>query len=135
MFSDIFEDIITLQLKDIYENLNTIAKIKLYDKLYHDEKNIFIEDSYIPSVKRWYRGSGRRDTIKFIRYILTQSYFQLESLKKCSDSVSVYHHMTLLNSLKSATNGLLNLKMTYLTDVTINYEIQKNINYINKFFS
>lgn len=135
MFSDIFEDIITLRLKDIYENLNTIAKIKPFDKLYHDEKNIFIEDSYIPSVKRWYRGSGRKDTIKFIRYILTQSYFQLESLKKCTDSESVYLHMTLLNSLKSATNGLLNLKMTYSTDVTINYEIQKNINYINKFFS
>ena len=135
MFSDIFEDIITLRLKDIYENLNTIAKIKPYDKLYHDEKNIFIEDSYIPSVKRWYRGSGRTDTIKFIKYILTQSYFQLESLKKCSDSESVYLHMTLLNSLKSATNGLLNLKITYSTDVTINYEIQKNINYINKFFS
>lgn len=135
MFSDIFEDIITLRLKDIYENLNTIAKIKPYDKLYHDETNIFIEDSYVPSVKRWYRGSGRTDTIKFIKYILTQSYFQLESLKKCSDSKSVYLHMTLLNSLKSATNGLLNLKITYSTDVTINYEIQKNINYINKFFS
>lgn len=135
MFSDIFEDIITLRLKDIYENLNTIAKIKPYDKLYHDEKNIFIEDSYVPSVKRWYRGSSRTDTIKFIKYILTQSYFQLESLKKCSDSKSVYLHMTLLNSLKSATNGLINLKMTYSTDLTINYEIEKNINYINKFFS
>ena len=134
MFGNIFEDIITLRLKDIYTNLNTIAKIKPYDKLYHDEKNIFIEDSYIQSVKRWYRGSGRTDTIKFVKYILTQSYFQLESLKKCQDIESVYLHMNLLNSLKNATIGLFNLKLTYLTDTTINYEIQKNINYINNFF-
>jgi hypothetical protein len=135
MFGNIFEDIVTLQLKDIYINLNTIAKIQPHDKLYHDDKNIFIEDSYVPSVKRWYRGSGRSDTINFIKYILTQSYFQLESLKKCSDPESLYLHMTLLNGLKSATNGLLNLKITYSSDITITYLIQKNINYINKFFS
>jgi hypothetical protein len=135
MFSDIFEDIITLRLKDIYDNLNTIAKIKPYDKLYHDEKNIFIEDSYIPSIKRWYRGSSRIDTIKFIKYTLVQSYFQLESLKKCVDSESIYLHMTLLNSLKNCIKGLENLQITYSGDSVINYEIKKNINYINKFFS
>jgi len=135
MFGDIFEDIITLRLKDIYENLNTIAKIKPHDKLYHDNKNIFIEDSYVPSIQRWYRGSSRIDTIKFIRYILIQSFFQLESLKKCQDAESVYLHKSLLNGLKNATVGLLNLKITYSSDTMINYEIQKNINYINKFFA
>jgi hypothetical protein len=135
MFTDIFDDIITLKLNDLYDNLNTIAKIKPYDKLYHDEKNIFIEDSYFPSIKRWYRGSSRLDTVKFIKYILTQSYFQLETLKKSSDSKSIYLHMTLLNSLKNSINGLSNLKITYSSDPKINYELEKNINYINKFFS
>ena len=134
MFSDIFEDIITLRLKDIYDNLYTIAKIQPHDKLYHDDKNIFIENSYVPSIRRWYRGSSRTDTIIFIKYILTQSYFQLESLKKCSDSESMYLHVSLLNSLKNATNGLLNLKITYSSDSAIIYQIQKNIDYINKFF-
>lgn len=135
MFNNIFDDIITLKLNDICDNLNTIAKIKPHDKLYHDEKNIFIEDSYIPSIKRWYRGSSRNDTIKFIKYILTQAYFQFETLKKCSDSKSIYLHMTLSKSLKNSTNGLSNLKITYSSDPKIIYEIQKNINYIDKFFS
>jgi hypothetical protein len=133
MFGDIFEDIITMRLKDVYDNLNTISQIKPYDKLYHDDKNIFIENSYVPCLRRWYRGSSRTDTSNFIKYILTQSYFQLESLKKSSDSESEYLRTTLANSLKNSIKGLENLKITYLTDLTFNYEIQKNINYINNF--
>jgi hypothetical protein len=124
-----------MRLKDIYKNLNTIAKIKPNDKLYHDEKNLFIEDSYVPCISRWYRGSSRTDTIKFIKYILTQSYFQLESLRNNNGTESIYLHMNLLNLLKESIKGLLNLKITYSNDQTIIYEIQKNINYINKFFS
>ena len=134
MFNNIYEDIITMSLKAVHENLNTIAKIKPDDKLYHNEINIFIEDSYIPSIKRKYRGSGRVDTMKFVKYILTQAYFQLELLNKRSDPESVYLHMNLLNGLKGAIIGLANLQITYGTDTTITYEIQKNINYINKFF-
>lgn len=135
MFNNIFEDIISMSLKEVYDNLNTISQIKPNDKLYHDEKFIYIEDSYIPFIKRRYRGSGREDTIKFIKYIITQSFFQLELLKKRSDSESVYLHMNLLNSLKKSISGLTNLQETYLSDVNVCYQIKKNINYINKIFS
>jgi hypothetical protein len=135
MFNNIFEDIITMSLKEVFDNLNTISKIKPYDKLYHDEKFIYIEDSYVPSIKRWYRGSGREPTIKFIKYILTQGYFQLELLKKRTDPESIYLHVNLLNSLKCTINGLTNLQETYSSDQNICYQIQKNINSINKLFS
>ncbi len=135
MFNNIYEDIIKMSLKNVYENLSTIAKIKLNDKLYHDETNVFIEDSYIPSIKRKYRGSGRADTVKFIKYIFTQAHFQLELLNKRTDPESIHLHMNLLNGFKSTIAGLTNLQTTYESDISITYEIQKNINYINKFFT
>lgn len=135
MFNNIFEDIITISLKDINNNLITLSKIKCNDKLYHYKQKIYLEDSYIPSIKRWYRGSSRDDTNKFIKYILTQAFFQAELLKKRNDTESIFLHNTLLNNLKNAIGGLVNLQKTYNTDLDTNYQIQKNINYINKFFS
>lgn len=135
MFNNIFEEIITMSLKDIYTNLDTISKIKPYDKLYHDDNILYIEDSYVPSCKRWFRGSSRVDSIKFIKYIISQAYFQNELLKKRIDSESLYFQMTLLNSLKSSLNGLTNLQKTYEKDGYICHQIQKQMNYINKFFS
>jgi len=135
MFNNIFEDIISMNLKDINENLIILSKIKLNDKLYNDENKIYIEDSYIPSIKRWYRGSDRHNTNKFIKYILTQAFFQLELLKKGNDTESIFLQNTLLNNLKNTINGLTNLQKTYSNDLDTSYQIQKNINYINKFFS
>ncbi len=135
MFNNIFEDIISMNLKDINENLIILSKIKLNDKLYHDENKIYIEDSYIPSIKRWYRGSSRDDTNKFIKYIFTQAFFQLELLKKRHDTESIFLQNTLLNNLKNTISGLTNLQKTYSNDLDTSYQIQKNINYINKFFS
>jgi len=135
MFNNIFEDIISMNLKDINENLITLSKIKLNDKLYHDENKIYLEDSYIPSLKRWYRGSSRDDTNKFIKYILTQAFFQSELLKKRNDIESIFLHNTLLNNFKNAVSGLTNLQKTYSSDLDASYQIQKNINYIKKLFS
>jgi hypothetical protein len=135
MINNIFENIISMSLKDIYENLQTISQIKPFDKIYHDDTKIYLEDSYVPSVKRWFRGSSRIKSILFIKYILTQSFFQYELLKKRTDSESLYLHMTLLNSLKNSTIGLINLQKTYESDINICYQIQKQINYINNFFS
>lgn len=135
MIDNIFENIISMSLKDIYENLQTISQIKPFDKIYHDDTKIYLEDSYVPSVKRWFRGSSRTESIQFIKYILTQSFFQYELLKKRNDSESLYLHMTLLNSLKNSTIGLVNLQKTYESDMNICYQIQKQINYINNSFS
>jgi hypothetical protein len=135
MFGNIFEDIITLRIEDINTNLNTIANIKPFDKLYFDQKYIFIDNSYVPSIQRWFRGSNRINTIKFIKYILVQSYFQLEYLKKCNNYESTFLHNTLLNGLKNAKNGLANLKITYSADSNTTDEIQNNINYINGLLS
>ena len=135
MFNNIFEDVITMNLKDIYENLYVISQIKPFDKLYHSDQKLYLEDSYVPSVKRWYRGSSRTDTLNFIKYIIAQAFFQNELLKKRIDSDSVHLHMKILNGLKGASNGLTNLQKTYEKDMDISYQIQKQINYINKFFS
>lgn len=135
MLNNIFEEIITMSLKDINNNLQTISKIKPDEKLYHYENNLYLEDSYVPSIKRWYRGSSRTDTNIFIKYILTQAFFQSELLKKRYDDESVNLHNALLNNLKSAINGLQNLKETYKLDDEFCFKIDKNIKYINKFFS
>jgi hypothetical protein len=135
MFNNIFENIISMSLKDIYENLQTISQIRPFDKVYHNNNKLYLEDSYIPSVRRWFRGSSRAKTIKFIKYILTQSFFQYELLKKRNDSESVYLNMSLLNYLKNSIAGLVNLQKTYEYDIKICYQIQKQINYVNNFFS
>lgn len=135
MFNNIFEDIISINFKDINENLIILSKIKLNDKLYHNDNKIYIEDSYIPSVTRWLRGSSRDDTNMFIKYILTQAFFHLELLKKRNDTESIFLQNTLLNNLKNSVYGLKNLKKTYSNDLDTSYQIKKNINYIYKFFS
>jgi hypothetical protein len=134
MFNNIFDDVITMQLQDIYNNLNTISTIKPFDKIYHNDKNILIEDSYLPFISRYYRGSNRNDTIKFIKYILTQSFFHLEMLKNSLDKKSYYLYITLKNTLKNSIVGLINLQKTYCKDTKIVYEIQKNINFINNLY-
>lgn len=135
MINNIYEDIITMNLKTINENLVIISNIKPYDKLYHDDTKLYIEQSLIPSLKRWFRGSSRTDTVKFIKYILTQAFFQYEMLKKRFDCESIFLYNNLLNNLKNANNGLVNLQKTYADDLEISYQIQKNINSINKFIN
>lgn len=125
--NNIFEDIISMSIKDILENLNTISQIKPFDKLFHDEYKIYLEDSYVPSVKRWFRGSGRLDTVKFIKYIFIQTQFQMDLLTKRTDSESVFLHRCLLNSLKNTNIGLINLQKTYENDTDICRRIQKLI--------
>lgn len=133
--NNIFEDIISMNIKDILDNLNTISQIKPHDKLYHDETKIYIENAYIPSITRWYRGSGRLDTLKFIKYIFTQTSFQLDLLAKRKDSDSIYLHRCLLNGLKNTNIGLLNLQKTYENDMEIYRKIYKIMNNIQKIFS
>jgi hypothetical protein len=133
--NNIFEVIISMSMTDILENLNTISQIRPFDKLYHNEHKIYLEDSYIPSVKRWIRGSGRIDTIKFIKYIFTQSCFQMDLLTKRTDSDSVFLHRCLMNSIKNTQNGLLNLQKTYESDNNIYNQIQQLIIIIHKLFS
>lgn len=134
MFNNIFEDITTMNLKDVYNNLITISQIKPFDKLYHYENILYIEDSYVPCVKRWYRGSSRLDTVKFIKYIYIQTFFHNELLKKRIDNESIFLQMTLLNNLKNSIKGLINLMKTYETDLEISYKIKKQIDNINNFF-
>jgi hypothetical protein len=135
MIHNIYEEIISLSVDDIFENLEVLSQIKPNDKLYHTDTKIYIEDSYFPSVKRWYRGSSRNETVKFIKYVLTQTFFQIELLKKRIDFDSIILHMSLLNYLKNTIDGLQNLQKTYENDIDICYQIQKQINYIKNLFS
>lgn len=134
MITNIFDIVIEMRYQDIIDNLHTISKIKPYDKMYNNDTKLFIESSYIPQIARYLRGSNRTKTIQFIKYILTQTFFHIELLKKRSDSESVFLNKSILNALKESSKGLENLKITYKTDVNVCEQIDKNIKYMNNFF-
>jgi hypothetical protein len=114
---------IELSLQDISINLRLISKIEVGDKLYINDKYVSIDNSYFPSVTRWFRGLNRNNNIDFINLILTKGYKFNDSilLEKPHDYSQIIFGLT--NDFKNSINGLLNLKQTYCSDKLIQSEL------------
>ena len=130
-------------INQILYKLSIISYIKQGEKLYcDDESNIFIDNSYIPSISRFISNQNRVVTIKNIKdiiddviYITDFIYRNEISVKKNEKEknerlVKSFFKESNEKILKSfyikmtcALDGLNNLKLTYSGDLTIKTSI------------
>ena len=130
-------------INQILYKLTIISYIKQGEKLYcDDESNIFVDNSYIPSITRYISNQNRIVTIKNIKdiiddviYITDFIYRNEISVKKNEKEknerlVKAFFKESNEKILKSfyikmtcALDGLNNLKLTYSNDLTIKTSI------------
>jgi hypothetical protein len=135
-------------INQILYKLTIISYIKQGEKLYcDDESNIFIDNSYIPSITRYISNQNRVVTIKNIKdiiddviYITDFIYRNEISVKKNEKEknerqIKAFFKESNEKILKSfyikmtcALDGLNNLKLTYTGDLTIKTSIDLLIN-------
>jgi hypothetical protein len=137
----------SMTLEDIFINLRLISKIEIGDKLVHNNKYINIDTSLVPSISRWYKNMNRNNNIAFINNILNNAKKYNNNLVGENTDDSVLSLFRLTNELKTATNGLINLKQTYTSDKLVQSELDviienirlivdsnsKNIKFLNKY--
>ena len=135
-------------INQILYKLTIISYIKQGEKLYcDDESNIFVDNSYIPSITRYISNQNRVVTIKNIKdiiddviYITDFIYRNEISVKKNEKEknerqIKAFFKESNEKILKSfyikmtcALDGLNNLKLTYNGDLTIKTSIDLLIN-------
>lgn len=111
-------------IEDVFVNLRLISKIEPGNRLINDsEKYINIDNSYFPSITRWFKGTNRNMNLQFVNFILTKAFEFNDELLNTNNDESVRKLLRLNTDLKGASNGLLNLKQTYKADKLIQSEI------------
>lgn len=114
---------IELNIEDIFINLRLISKIEVGNKLVQTDKYVNIDTSYLPSLTRWYNGSNRNETIKFMSLIFDKAFEINDKLLSLKTDESVQTLLRLGTELKNTIIGLSNLKQTYSNDKLIQSEI------------
>tara|TARA_Y100000992_G_C21272951_1_gene497987 strand:- start:3289 stop:3738 length:450 start_codon:yes stop_codon:yes gene_type:complete len=122
-----------MNLDENFLHLEVLSKIKEGDKisikLIPGEKKMFVDQSSLSSsLRRWYNGYNREESVKFI-----------EDLVSSIDNNSLYiingNHIEegeiLINSIKKGLIGLENLKKTYVDDSIISSKINLIIDKLN----
>ena len=137
----------SMTLEDVFINLRLISKVEIGDKLVHNNKYVNIDTSLVPSISRWYKNMNRNNNIAFINNILNNAKKYNNNLVGENTDDSVLSLFRLTNELKTATNGLINLKQTYTSDKLVQSELDviienirlivdsnsKNIKFLNKY--
>ena len=138
---------IILSLEDIFINLTLLSKIDVGDKLIQNGnmKHINIDTSYFQFITRWFKGSNRNNSLKFINHVLNRAFEYNDNMLEEQSEKSAVTVFRLTADLKNSLNGLNNLKQTYSTDKLIQSELDvmidnvrtkldlnsKNLNFIN----
>ena len=141
----ITDDLIT----NILYKLTIISYIKQGEKLYCYDNNILIDESYLQSISRYFSNQNRIDTIQSISELINKSIEITDFIYRCELSVnknikekqSRQQKTFFKNSnekilkqfyikLTNALDGLSNLKVTYLYDITIKTDLELLINKI-----
>lgn len=108
----------------ILSNLTLLTKIQKYEKLIiikNKNKNklnfeIKIDNSYLPSIKRWIYNYDRNLTIEYLSKLINLGIEQYHEEKKNNNKINMNRFASLIESCKL---GLSNLKFTYNDDQTI----------------
>jgi hypothetical protein len=122
----------------ILSNLTLLSKVQKYDKLIikkRQNKNdinfeIQIDNSYIPSIKRFFYGYDRDKTIEYLNKLINYGIEKYNEEKKNDNKIAMNKIASLLESSKL---GLSNLKITYNTDQSITSKIDIIIDTIDVF--
>lgn len=130
-------------INEILYKLSIISYIKQGEKLYcDDESNIFVDNSYIPSISRFISNQNRVVTIKNIKDIIDDVIYITDFIYRNEISVKKNEKEKNERQIKSffkesnekilksfyikmtcALDGLNNLKLTYTGDITIKTSI------------
>ena len=119
-----------MDIANILLDLEIIKQIKENDKLgiiiVPGSKNLYVDTySKISSLKRWYNGNNRENTIKYIEDLV-------ERIDKITNILKNGNYSNLCNTLKKAIDnsigGLNNLKMTYNDDSLVYAQLVLVIN-------
>jgi hypothetical protein len=123
---------ISLSLEDIFINLTLLSKIDVGDKLIQNGnmKHINIDTSYFQFITRWFKGSNRNNSLKFINHVLNKAFEYNDSMLEEKSEKSAVTVFRLTADLKNSLNGLNNLKQTYSTDKLIQSELDVMIDNI-----
>lgn len=121
----------------ILSNLTLLSKVQKNDKLIIKKLNknninfeIQIDNSYIPSIKRFFYGYDRDKTIEYLNKLINYGIEKYNEEKKQDNKISMNKIASLLESSKL---GLSNLKITYNTDQSITSKIDIIIDTIDVF--
>ena len=136
-------------INNILYKLTIISYIKQGEKLYCYNNNIVIDQSYLQSISRYFSNQNRIDTIQSISELINQCIEITDFIYRCELSVhknikekqSRQQKTFFKNSnekilkqfyikLTNAIDGLSNLKLTYLYDLTIKTDLELLINKI-----
>ena len=122
----------------ILSNLTLLSKVQKYDKLIIKKKTnksdinfeIQIDNSYLPSIKRFLYGNDRDKTIEYLNKLINYGIDKYNEEKKNDNKIAMNKIASLLESSKL---GLSNLKITYNTDQSITSKIDIIIDTIDVF--
>jgi hypothetical protein len=122
----------------ILSNLTLLSKVQKYEKLIIKKRTnksdinfeIHIDNSYLPSIKRFFYGNDRDKTIEYLNKLINFGIEKYNEEKKNDNKIAMNKIASLLESSKL---GLSNLKITYNTDQSITSKIDIIIDTIDVF--
>ena len=122
----------------ILSNLTLLSKVQKYEKLVIKKRQnkgdinfeIQIDNSYLPSIKRFFYGDDRDKTIEYLNKLINYGIEKYDNEKKKDNKIGMNKIASLLESSKL---GLSNLKITYNTDQSIASKIDIIIDTIDVF--
>jgi hypothetical protein len=132
----------------ILSNLTLLSKVQKYDKLIIKKINnksdinfeIQIDNSYLPSIKRFLYGYDRDKTIEYINKLINYGIEKYNEEKKKDNKIAMNKTATnkiamnkIASLLESSKLGLSNLKITYNMDQSITSKIDIIIDTIDVF--
>jgi hypothetical protein len=122
----------------ILSNLTLLSKVQKNEKLIIKKKNnknyinfeLQIDNSYLPSIKRFIYGNDREITVEYLNKLINYGIKKYNEEKKKDNKIAMNKIASLLESSKL---GLSNLKITYNTDQSISSKIDIIIDTIDVF--
>lgn len=116
--------------KETISRLKFIGKIEINDKI--DLKNMTItHDGIITQLSRTVFQDNRSKTLVFLQDTINKAFEILKCYDKSTKNSDKIMCLNVINDLKSARAGLLNLKETYITDIKFCCDIDVLLEMIN----
>ena len=102
--------------KEVISRLKFIGKVQKYEKI--NVKFMYVQpDGIATTISRTINQDNRRHTLSFVQNVVARSFEIVEKYVKSKDHSEQLLCQNILDDLKLAKNGLVNLKDTYVSDI------------------
>lgn len=110
----------------IFTNLKVIARIEENGKVCVRNGNLHLETNYFQVLSRWLYSDNRDSTLRFIKNIISCCISASKNILTLPDipKPQVITLSRIKTSLSLAKKGLVNIKVTYKDDITIQSSIE-----------